>query len=216
MPALLSNAGLWPAMRPWAELRIDVVLPPWGVEAELRRLQDRMNRPGDPLRGLPVVATPLRGFALRHREADGEHYVYAEDLATGRLAGYTVFNRLVELDRRADPHLRAPHSRYSRHYQRRGIATAVYRWALQRGMCLITGARQSDAAHHLWQALSAHYELGYVSLESRKLSYLGSRIDPALLADFRTRMVLLGRDWTLERLASEAGMTRDACEAPAA
>lgn len=206
MHASLSLAGPWPAMRPWAELRIDVVLPPWGVEAELRRLQDRMHRPGDPLCGLPVVGTPLRGFALRYREADGEQYVYVEDLATGRLAGYTVFNRLIELSRRADPHLRAPHSRYSRHYQRRGLATAVYRWALDRGMCLITGARQSDAAHRLWQRLSAQYELGYVALESKELSYLGSRIDPERLSDFHTRMVLLGREWTIERLAGVTGL----------
>lgn len=206
MHASLSLAGWLPALPSRAELRIDVALPPWGVEAELRRLHERMRRPGDPLRGLPVIATPLRGLAFRHREADGEHYVYVEDLATGRLAGYTVFNRLVELSRQADPHLRAPHSRYSRHYQRRGIATAVYRWALDRGMCLITGARQSTAAHGLWQALSAHYELRYVSLDARKLSYLGPRIAPAVLEEFATRMVLLGRGWTLERLAGETGM----------
>jgi hypothetical protein len=205
MHALLSLAGPLPAVRPWAELRIDVALPPWGIEAELRRMQDRMHRPGDPLCGLPVVGTPLRGFALRYREADGEHYVYVEDLATGRLAGYTVFNRLIELGRRADAHLRAPHSKYSRHYQRRGIASAVYRWALDRGMCLITGARQSAAAHALWQALSARYELGYVALKDRKLAYLGPRVAPELLSDFHTRMVLFGKGWTLERFACETG-----------
>jgi len=34
------------------------------------------------------------------------------DVAARRLAGTTVFNRLVELNRRADRHLRSPHSRY--------------------------------------------------------------------------------------------------------
>ena len=192
-------------MRPFAELRIDVELPPWGVESELRRLHDRMRREGDPLCGLPVVRGLVPGFAFRWREADGELYVYVEDLASGRLAGYTVFNRLVELGRQADRHLRAPHSKYSRHYQRRGLASAVYRWALERGMCLISGARQSQAAHGLWLSLAARHELGYFQLKSRQLSYLGAQVAPGVLADFDTRMVLLGSGWTLERFAAETG-----------
>ncbi|WP_338106282.1 N-acetyltransferase [Ramlibacter henchirensis] len=168
-----------------------------------------MRRAGDPLCGLPTIGTPLSGFAFRYREADGEQYVYVEDLARRQLAGYTVFNRLVELGRQADLHLRAPHSKYSRHYQRRGIGSAVYRWALERGMCLITGARQSVAAHSLWHSLSARYELGYVDLRDRKLSYLGRHIAPALLADFHARMILLGRGWTLDRFACETGARVD-------
>lgn len=206
MQATLSLAAPAALMPSWLELRIDVALPPWGVEADLRRLQQRMRTPGDALWRLPIMDTAPAGFAFRYREADGEQYLYVEDLATGRLAGYTVFNRLVELGRRADLHLRAPHSKYSRHYQRRGIGTAVYRWALERGMCLMTGARQSTGAHALWRALSSQYELGHVSLDSRKLSYLGPRVAPAVLEDFSTRMVLLGRGWTLERFAAETGM----------
>ena len=201
---------------PFAELRVDVQLPAWGVESELRRLQARMQRAGDALCGLPMIPSPLPGFAFRFREADGELYVYVEDIARHRLAGYTVFNRLVELGRRADSHLRGPHSRYSRDYQRRGIATAVYRWALDRGMCLITGARQSAGAHALWRSLSTQYEPGYVELRDRKLRYLGRRITPALLDDLHTRMLLLGRRWTLERFAFETGalLPEDAQLAP--
>ena len=97
---------------------------------------------------------------MRYREADGEWYVYVEDLQRRRLAGYTVFNRLVELDRRADRHLRAPHSRYDTPYQRRGLASAVYRWALQEGWCLVSGARQSPGAHALWHQLCPAARLG--------------------------------------------------------
>jgi hypothetical protein len=187
------------------ELRIDVQLPLWGVEADLRRLRDRMNRPGDPLSRLAAIDVPVPGFAFRYREADGEHYVYVEDLARRQLAGFTVFNRLVELSRQADPHLRSPHSRYASLYQRRGIASAVYRWALDRGMCLITGPRQSHAAHALWNSLSRHYELGYVELKSRQLCYLGRVIAPEVLSDFHTRMLLLGRGWTVQRFIQLTG-----------
>jgi GNAT superfamily N-acetyltransferase len=75
-------------------------------------------------------ARPARAF----READGELYVYIEDVRRDRLVGYTVFNRLVELSREADRHIRAPHSQYDPAYQRRGLASAVYRWALDQGI----------------------------------------------------------------------------------
>jgi len=128
------------------ELRIDVDPGSWKLDNELDSLYSRITRPGDRLHDMPEVKTEIPGLVLRYREADGEFYVYLVDRARGRLAGYTVFNRLVEVGRRADPYLRAPHSKYDRPYQRRGLAAAVYRWALDAGQCLITGARQSGAA----------------------------------------------------------------------
>jgi hypothetical protein len=194
---------------PWLcnrmEVRIDVELAPGSVEAELERVRARIHRFGGALCGLRTLDIRMPGFAFRHREADGEHYVYVEDLSCGRLAGYTVFNRLIELDRRADRHLRGPHSKYGRMYQRRGIATAVYRWALDGGMCLITGARQSPAAHALWHSLAHRYELGYVELKDKALCYLGAQVEPDAVEDFHTRMVLLGTGWNSERLLRDAG-----------
>ncbi|RYF15277.1 MAG: N-acetyltransferase [Comamonadaceae bacterium] len=191
-------------------MRIDVQLPPLALEAELERIHARMQRTAGALSRLRTLDIRVTGLAFRHREADGEHYVYAQDLASGRLAGYTVFNRLIELDRRADPHLRAPHSRYARAWQRRGIASAVYRWALAGGMNLVTGARQSEGAHALWRKLARSHELGYVELKDKVLLHLGDSIDAQSLEDFHTRMVLLGRGWDLERFLRETG-ARSAC-----
>ena len=146
------------------ELRIDVDPGSWKLDNELDSLYSRITRPGDRLHDMPEVKTEIPGLVLRYREADGEFYVYLVDQARGRLAGYTVFNRLVEVGRRADPYLRAPHSKYDQPYQRRGLAAAVYRWALEAGQCLITGARQSGAARALWQSLARHYESGYVDV----------------------------------------------------
>ena len=130
-PLLLPGLPAW--LTGWMELRIDVDLQPAKPLAEeLEGFYERLHSPGDRLWGLPAVALPQPGFAMRYREADGEWYVYVENLQRRRLAGYTVFNRLVELDRRADRHLRAPHSRYDTPYQRRGLASAVYRWALRK------------------------------------------------------------------------------------
>lgn len=199
----LPRLPSWPR---WMELRIDVQPRPEELEAELDALHRRLHTPGDPLFGLPAVGAPPPGFCFRYRQADGEHYVYVVDLARQRLAGCTVFNRLVEVGRRADPYLRAPHSRYGRDYRRRGLATAVYEWALGRGLCLMSGARQSEGAHALWHSLARRHERGFVQVRAKALRYLGTQVAPAVLDDLDTRMVLLGAGWTLQRLAAATHM----------
>lgn len=197
--------AVWP---PWPrlELRIDVDPDEARLEQELDTLQRRLRRPGDTLNGITSEPAAQPGFRLHWREADGELYVYVEDVVRQRLAGYTVFNRLIELDTRADRHLRAPHSKYRAGYRRRGLATAVYRRSLDAGCCLITGARQSAGAHALWRHLARHYPLRYVQLRDRELRALGERVDPALHDELHTRMLLLGRGWDEARLAAEAGL----------
>lgn len=191
--------------RPTTELRIDVQHRPEEIETELELLHHRLHTPGDRLFGIASLPAPQPGLVFRHREADGEHYLYVEDVVLQRLAGYTVFNRLIEVDRRTDRHVRAPHSKYAPAYQRRGIATAVYEWGLQAGFCLVSGARQSPGAHALWLALGRRHPLGFVTLRERRLHYLGSEIDAALRDRLETRMILLGRQWTVDRLRALAG-----------
>jgi len=187
-------------------LRIDVNQQPVELEKELDALHRRLNRRGDALHGLPVICMNYPGLVFRYREADGEHYIYVEDPARRCLAGYTGLNRLIEVHRRADPHLRAPHSKYAVAYQRRGIATAIYRWWLESGQCLITGARQSSGAYALWHSLARRYDLFYVDLRGKTLRSLGQDVDEQTHNDLHTRMILLGKGWDVERLAEEAGM----------
>lgn len=182
-------------------MRIDVALAHRDLEAELANLHARMQRPADALHGLPAIATALPGFAFRYRESDGEFYIYVEDRSRGVLAGCTVFNRVFEVDRHAARYVRSPHSRYAAAYQRRGVASAVYRWALAAGMCLVTGPRQSPGAHRLWLALARTHELAFVQARDRRLHLIGPRVAPSAFEDFDTRMLLLGTGWTLEGFA---------------
>lgn len=206
----MTVATLPPPGLPWLStllgLRIDVGHDAERIENELDALYRRLNRPGDVLEGIATTPTDRPGLVLRRREADGEFYVYVEDRARRQLAGYTVFNRLIELDARADRHLRAPHSKYRPAYQRQGLATAVYRWGLDAGLCLITGARQSTGANALWRRLARHHPLLFVDLRDRVLRCLGPRVSDEVHDDLHTRMVLLGRGWSVERLVAEIGM----------
>lgn len=198
------------ALPPWlsrlAELRIDVHHGPKRLDDELASIYDRLRKPGDRLHGIPRIPLSDPELVIRYREADGEFYVYVEDIRRRQLAGYTVFNRLIEVHRRADRYLRAPHSKFDPQYQRRGLATAVYRWGLDAGLCLLTGARQSAAAHALWHKLSADYTLGYVDLRDKTLRHLGSEVSPQVLGELHTRMLLLGRGWTLAKFTAATGM----------
>lgn len=188
------------------ELRIDVQLPPSELERELDALNRRLNKPGDILYDLPCIDINLPDLAFRYREADEEYYIYVEDMKNRRLAGYTVFNRLIELNRRQDKYLRATHSKYAPAYQRRGIASAIYRWWLDAGNCLISGARQSAGAHALWHSLNKHYDLIYVDLRDKTLRYLGCEVSNQIREDLHTRMILLGKNWDLSGLAERTGM----------
>jgi hypothetical protein len=207
---MMSSLAMPFLCMPWRahvkELRIDVNQQPVELEKELDALHRRLNRPGDALHGLPVICINFSGLVFRYREADGEHYIYVEDPARRCLAGYTVLNRLIEVNRRADRHLRAPHSKYAPAYQRRGIATAIYRWWLESGQCLISGARQSAGANALWHSLGRRYPLIYVDLRDKTLRCLGRQVDCQTQEDLHTRMILLGREWSVERLEEHAGM----------
>ncbi|MOA40680.1 hypothetical protein D3C78_1625770 [compost metagenome] len=119
-----------------------------------------------------------------------------------------MFNRLIEVGRRADPYVRAPHSKYAEPYQGMGLATAVYRWGLDAGLCIISGARQSAGAHRLWMRLARDYELGYVGVRRKQLSYLGTSVRPGVLEDLHTRMILLGKGWSLGDYMRATGMNR--------
>jgi hypothetical protein len=185
-------------------MRIDVSLHHRDIEHELASLHARMQRPGDVLHGMPVVALVLPGLALKFREADGEFYVYVEDASNGALAGCTVFGRLLEVDGAAGRHVRSPHSRYADRYQRRGLASAVYRWALQAGLCLVTGPRQSPAAHRLWLSLAGSHELAWVRVQDRRLCIAPPPPDRSTFEDFNTRMLLLGDGWSPDRFAGFA------------
>jgi hypothetical protein len=188
-PGALQRLGRW--LTPWTWLRIDVDRPLNGLARELQGLHGRLRDGTLQATGLSL-AGPLPGLRLWHRQADGEHYLYVEDMAAGCLAGTTVFNRLVELGRAVDPHVRSPHSRYRPAYQRRGIASAVYAWALDSGICLVSGARQSPGAHALWQALGRRYGIGYVQTSGGRLRWLGTQVAPALADRLDTRLMLWG------------------------
>lgn len=191
---------------PVTELRIDVMQPL--VDGELEAIYDCIYQPGSKLHGLQRRPLHDPQFCLHWREADGEWYAYVEDLDRRRLAGYTVFNRLVEVDRRTDRHVRSPHSRFAPHYQRRGLASAVYRSVLDAGTCLLSGARQSPGAHGLWNHLARGYESHYVGItETKRLQYLGREAPPACVLDrLATRRLLLGRDRPLQDFASGVKM----------
>ena len=181
-------------------MRVDVERDAHRLEGELDALYVRLlaRVPAAALAGVPLAGFPH--LRLLRRTAHGEHYVYVHDAQRRCLAGCTVFNRLAGLDRALDAHVRSPHSRLRPAYQRLGLATAIYRDMLERGICLVSGARQSPGAHRLWRALARDYPLSYVRLHGRRIADAGRSIERRVFDDLDTRLLLCGAGWSAARL----------------
>ena len=162
----------------WSELRIDVDLPADDLEDELAQLYARWIMSGADLADLGVRESG-DGLVFKTRHADGEQFI--------------VLSRLVEVNRRADRHLRSPHAKVAQAYRRRGIASRVYRWWLDAGRNLMSGERQSPHAHQMWMSLARDYELAVVRVQDKRVLPVGSCTSEPVLGSLGTRMVLLGR-----------------------
>lgn len=173
-------------------MRVDVDLEHRDIEAELAALYGRLRPRADKLITLPIFAPRAPELVFKYREVDGEFYVYAEDPERGVLAGVTVFNRVPELDARVGRFVRSPHSRYAREYRRKGVASAVYQWALGAGICLVSGPRQSVGAYRLWMKLAVSYQLSFVQLTDRRVLIMDRVLEVFPFAEHQTRMLLLG------------------------
>jgi len=188
--SLLQLGSALRALSSRMELRIDVAPSPAQVEDELQRLQARFDQR---LRAqCRQLALPGPGLRFWHREADGEHYLYVECAHERQLVGQVVLNRLIEIARPLDPHVRSPHTRIAPAFQGRGIASTLYRWALDQGFCLVSGARQSPGAHALWRALGRQYHLAYVQFVDKELRLLGPQASAATRGHLHTRLMLFG------------------------
>ena len=85
-------------------------------------------------------------------------------------------------------------------------------WALGRGFCLLSGARQSAGAHALWHALARRHALRWVALRARRMHDLGNAVPATQSAELDTRLLLLGHGWSLARLHAR-GLLQPAAEA---
>ena len=197
-------AGLW---RQWCELRIDVDLPADDLEDELAKLYARWFLSDAKLDDLDAGPS-LHGLVFKTRQADGEQFIYVVDPARRVLAAYIVFSRLVEVNRRADKHLRSPHAKVAQAYRRLGITSRVYRWWLDAGRNLMSGERQSPHAHQMWMSLAKDYELAYVRVQDKQILPVDADAPESVVRRLGTRMVLLGRGCDASPFSAARGSFR--------
>lgn len=190
--SLLSFAGLSaPAAFPRPmPLRIDVKRPAQQIRDELQAYGRRLADAGPPAEPPGGVALPP-GFRTCERRTGEVTFIYVEGIACGRLVGYVALHPLPEAGRRAAAAVRLPHALFHPDFQRRGLGSAIYGAVLARGIGLVSGARQSVAAHALWRALGRRHTLVHVQVRRRALAYLGSSVSATVLDDLRTRLLLL-------------------------
>lgn len=206
LPKVASRVSVNTVLRAFcagiSQLRIDVALPEQDMEREFDSLHARWASQWPHLEIPDGLSFPDQSLHFRMREADGEHFIYAIDRERNRLAAYIVMSRLIELDRRADRLLRSPHTKVAAAYRRMGIASTVYRWWLDSGRSLMSGARQSPAAYELWRSLARVRPSVYVSVAGKRVRALPSPISAQVRDDIETRLVLLGKGCTFKTFGS--------------
>ncbi len=175
-------------------MRFDVRISSEQIERELATMQERMACGPYALPALPKFDLCFSGMEFRVRRIAREQRVYAIDVRTRKLVGYSFFDILPEGSRRFHRTVRSAHSRYLPPYQGRGIATAIYSKILSDGFVLVSGARQSRAAYALWKALGRHmhFEIVQVRPETIEPLAISERDTRFLDLDVRLRLGVPG------------------------
>lgn len=151
-----------------------------------------------------VIKTARPGVTLGTMRVHDERYiiVYEDEHAVG----FVYFEKPT---RRISPTsaIVTPHARFLPKAQGKGYASSVYTWALSSGMCFISAGEQSTGANMLWLKLGKVWPWflireeflshGVFSYEGR-----GEHLTRKQLNEEETRLVLLGKGWTLEKFAS--------------
>lgn len=91
---------------------------------------------------------------------------------------------------------RTPHTSLFPEFQGKGIASAIYRWALDNRWCLVSSESHTKGARALWQSLSRSYPLIYIDVRTNEF---------VTENDHKRRpndvsMMLLGKGWTPEKV----------------
>lgn len=168
-------------------MRVDVHLSEAVVERELLGAETRLRAAG-----LLVHEgwrpTPACDVSLLVRETPERRAVYLKDARDHRVVGLVTFDA-VPLRGGPFPVV-MPHCKLRRTHRRLGLASWVYGQALRQGACLLSSARQSAAAAHLWARLAQHFGHGWAWAGGRSVRYLGPVVDDALRVQLPVRQVL--------------------------
>lgn len=155
-----------------------------------------------------VIKTARPGVTLGTMRVNDERYivVFEEE----RAVGFVYFEKPSRKIGPRSP-IVSPHAKFLPEAQGKGYATSVYTWALNSGMCFISAGEQSRAANMLWLKLGKARQWFLIRqefLSNGIFSYEGhgENLTRRELNDEDTRIVLLGKGWTLEKFASAIGL----------
>lgn len=97
-----------------------------------------------------------------------------------------------------------PHSKLLPEHTGNGLMPRMYQKVLDQGYCFVTGTGHTAAANKLWQSLAKHNPWFMVKeLPGHKFEYIGQDVPEKLAKSTKTRIVILGKGWTVEKLMRE-------------
>jgi len=117
--------------------------------------------------------------------------------------GYVRFERqAIGVGRVRYQNLLTPHATFAERAQGKGYASAIYKWALNHGMCFMSSGTQSPGANMMWEKLGRTYPWFLIRVPvNQPAEFLGhgEGLTKQQLNSYEVRLVLLGKGWTLEK-----------------
>ena len=121
--------------------------------------------------------------------------------------GYVRFERqAIGVGRVRYQNLLTPHATFAERAQGKGYASAIYKWALNQGMCFMSSGIQSPGANMMWEKLGRVYPWFLIRVRVDRLTEFlgqGEGLTKQQLSTYEVRLVLLGKGWTLEKFMKQ-------------
>lgn len=143
-------------------------------------------------------------FSLKTKLDDtGDFIILVIDDSVTKIAGAVTLENWPSFSRVRSP-FKTPHSMFDPAYAGKGLATLVYTWLLKSGLCLISGEFQTQGANRLWAKLASNWPWFLIKQEASSYSYLGQEVSKGVALSRKSRIVLLGKGWTLDKFKAKA------------
>lgn len=158
-----------------------------------------------------IIKTAQKNVQLvAFTSAKSKNSSYVAVRQDGDLVGFVKFaQEEFGRPRTRSPKLLTPHATFSEAAQGKGYASSIYTWALSQGLCFLSSGTQSKAANVLWSKLGRTHPWFLVAKKlNQPLAFMGdgAGIPRHTLNSYDTRLVMLGKGWSVEKFRKTFGV----------
>ncbi|QDH83593.1 hypothetical protein [Achromobacter phage Motura] len=162
-----------------------------GMTEDIARGEVKLKKPVELRPGYTLALFSETRFGYAYAVIDGAKQVVAR----------------FELEKTMNKDVWTPHVLIAKTEQGKGLAYSIYAYFLEKGMVFMAGETQSQGASGLWAKLGQKYPQFIVHhAMNGDLTYLGESVDPKVMKKDETRIIMLGKGQTMQKVAKKTKM----------